>query len=83
MRMWPRQGSLQAINEEWHRQRIRARKTAFNPETFGPIERTKYDLDTAGITGEDNPRSYKVNRPLNGEDGNMNNGTDIRRLDDR
>jgi hypothetical protein len=79
--MWPRQESLQGVNEEWHRKRAEARRTAFSKFEFGPIEREKYDLDTAGITGEDNPRSYTVNRPINGEDGNMNNGTDVRTLD--
>lgn len=81
--MWPRQEGLQAVWEKWHRKRAEARRTAFNLNEFGPIEQNKFDLDTAGITGEDNPRSYTVKRPLNGEDGNMNNGTDIRRLDDR
>jgi hypothetical protein len=82
-RMWARQESLQGINSEWHKNRAEARRTAFSVEEFGDIEQTKYDLDTAGITGADNPQSYTVDRPLNSIDGEMNNGTDIRTLNNR
>ena len=81
--MWARQEGLQAINEEWNEFRVNARRTAFNVDEFGEIEQVKYDLDTAGITGEDNPRSYTVKRPVNSADGNMNNGFDVRALEDR
>lgn len=81
--MWPRQESLQGVWEEWHRKRIEARQTAFSTDEFGDIEITKFDLDTAGITGQDNPRTYMIDRPLSEEDGNMNNGFDVRNLKDR
>jgi hypothetical protein len=81
--MWARQENLQAIWSEWHENRAEARRNAFSINEFGPIDQTKYDLDTAGITGEDNPRTYTVDRPLNEVEGQQNNGTDIRTLDDR
>lgn len=81
--MWSRQESLQYIWSEWHEQRAEARQNAFNVDEFSPTDRTKYDLDTAGITGEDNPRSYQVDRLLNEVEGQQNNGTDIRTLDNR
>jgi hypothetical protein len=40
--------------------RAQARREAMSVEEFGAIETEKYDLDTAGITGEDNPRTYQV-----------------------
>lgn len=81
--MWWRSENLQAISSEWHENRVEARRTAFSIDEFGPIEQTKYDLDTAGITGKDNPRTYKVDKAMNEVDGTQNNGTDIRTLDDR
>jgi hypothetical protein len=80
--MWPRSDSLQAVNREWREFRVMARRTAFSPEEFGPSDRVQYDLDTAGITGADNPRTYTVDRPVT-EEGDMNNGTDVRTLDRR
>jgi hypothetical protein len=81
--MWARQESLQSVWSTWHEKRAEARRTAFNPNEFGDIEQTKFDLDTARITGAENPRSYQVDRPLNEVEGQQNNGTDIRTLDDR
>lgn len=75
-----RSQSAKHISEDWHRFRLKARRNAFSKEEFGEIEQTKYDLDTARITGEDNDRNYTYNRPLNGEDGSPNNGTDVRTL---
>lgn len=48
----------QPADEEWHAFREQARKTAFSKEEFSDIDQTRFDLDTAGITGEDNPDSY-------------------------
>lgn len=81
--MWPRQENLQAIWEEWNEFRAEARRTAFSPKEFGEMERTKYDLDDAGITGADNRRTYSVNRVNTEVDGTQNNGTDIRTLENR
>lgn len=81
--MWPRQDGLKAVWGKWHEERIKARKTAFNIDEFGEIEIEKFDLDTADITGKDHPMSYTILRPLNEVDGGMNNGFDVRELDDR
>jgi hypothetical protein len=81
--MWARQEGLQAINEEYLQFRVNARRTAFNVDEFGETEQVKYDLDSAGITGEVNPRSYTVKRPVNSADGNMNNGFDVRDIVNR
>lgn len=48
---------------EWHNFRERARRTAYSPEEFSAIDRTRYDLDnddprSANITGRDNPDTY-------------------------
>jgi hypothetical protein len=77
--MWARQESLQGIWSEWHKKRINARRTAFSVDEFGETDIVKYDLDTAGITGEDNPRTYQFDRPLNEE----RNGIDIRHFVNR
>lgn len=81
--MWSRSENLKPINSEWHEFRARARRTAFSPEEFSEGDQIEYDLDTAGITGADNPRSFEVDRPLTEEAGNMNNGFDVRDLNNR
>lgn len=43
--------------------RAEARRTAMSTDEFGAIEIEENDLDTAGITGEDNPRTYQVDPP--------------------
>lgn len=43
---------------KWHRERQDARENAMSPEEFSPQERDAFDLDDAGVTGEDNPRTY-------------------------
>lgn len=45
---------------KWHERRQKARKTAMSENEFGPIETEHSDLDTAGITGEDNPETYRL-----------------------
>ncbi len=66
------------IRKDWHTFRENARQTAFGPEEFAPSDRIEYDLDDAGITGEDNDRTYTYDRPVDilGE-----NGTDVREQD--
>jgi len=75
-----RSNDAKKIRTDWHEFRANARRTAFSEDEFAPGARTEYDLDTAQITGEDNPRSYTYDRPVDilGE-----NGTDVRELDDR
>lgn len=58
---------------EWHRFRQRARETAFSPEEFADVDRTRYNLDNddhlspAGITGQDNPETTQGDSPGPGE----------------
>lgn len=53
------------VDEEWHLRRQDARETAFSPEEFSPQERERFDLDDAGITGEDNPETFHGQDRLN------------------
>lgn len=48
------------IWRDWHVEREEARRSEMNEAFFGPIETERYDLDTAGITGEDNPETYRI-----------------------
>ena len=77
--MWPRQEGLQAIWGEWHEKREDARRNAFSVDEFGETDKVKFDLETAGITGEDNPRTYQFDRPLNEE----RRGIDVRDFNNR
>lgn len=52
------------VDGDWHAFRERARREAFSAEEFGSLDRERYDLDddaerSAGITGEDNPDTYR------------------------
>lgn len=78
--MFARSENLRAIDSRWHEFRQNARETAFDESEFGPIEKERYDLDTAGITGEENPRTYSIRDPTEvaGTDA-----FDIRDLPDR
>lgn len=58
MTQYPHSEPAQWVNGEFLRFRAEARRTAMSAEEFGPIERERYDLDTAGITGEANPDVY-------------------------
>jgi hypothetical protein len=44
----------------WHEERQQARETAMSASEFGPIETEHFDLDTANITGEENPETYRT-----------------------
>jgi hypothetical protein len=48
--------------------RQHARETAMSADEFGPQETEKYELQNAGITGQDNPRTYEL-EPYGGEKG--------------
>lgn len=75
-----RSPGLKKIDSRWHKNRIRARHTGFNLTDFSDEEITKYDLDTARITGSDNPRSFRLNPDIDILDVG---GVDIRTLDNR
>lgn len=51
-------GGGKAVWSEWHERRREARENHHSLTEFGEIEITTYDLDTAGVTGEDNPETY-------------------------
>lgn len=78
--MFPRSEGLKPIWSEWHEQRQEARETAFSLDEFGETEITKFDLDTAGITGQDNDRTYEWDPVI---DLLGTSGTDVRRLKNR
>ena len=75
MVMFRRSKSARPVDGEWHQRREEARRTAFSVNEFGPAEISKFNLDTARITGEDNPLSYTIDRPI---DTLGENGRDIR-----
>ena len=77
-----RSNDVRAVDADWHRQRQRARESAYNSSLniFSDTEIVKYDLETARIDGSDNPRTYMWNRAL---DVFGTNGTDIRQLRNR
>ena len=59
-----RSESMKPLDGEWHRFRQEARESAFSINEFSDEEITRYDLETARITGKENPRTYTVNRPI-------------------
>lgn len=63
---------------KWYDRRQEARETAMSEEEFGPIERDKFDLDTARIDGTDNPESYRLDPYGDGQ-----NEVDYRDVDPR
>jgi len=78
-----RSPGVRSVDAEWHRNRQRAREQAYNGDLisqFSPEEIVKYELDTARITGRENPRMYLFNRAY---DLFGQNGTDIRKLRNR
>ena len=77
-----RSNDVRVADAEWHRQRQRARESAFHSSLriFSDAEIVKDDLETARITGADNPRTFMWNRAL---DVFGTNGTDIRELRNR
>ena len=77
-----RSNDVRVADADWHRQRQRARESAFNSSLniFSDEEIVKYNLDTARIDGSDNPRTFMWQRTI---DLFGTNGTDIRELRDR
>jgi hypothetical protein len=81
--MHHRAESAKPADARWHRRRQQARTNSFSVDEWGDIETTKWDLDTAGIKGgKYNPRTYTIDRDLNAE-YEIENGTDVRTLNDR
>jgi len=80
MVLFKRSESGKHIDKEWHQQRQRAREIGFSLDEFSDEEITKYDLDTAGITGKDNPRTYTFSAAI---DLFGVNGLDVRSLDEQ
>lgn len=54
-----RKADGKAVSTEWHRRRREARENHHSLSEFSDIEIERYDLETAGVTGEDNPETYK------------------------
>jgi len=75
-----RSEGLKRLDERWHNARIEARRNAFSVEEFSDADRVAYDLDTAQITGKDNPLTYRIDRPVDILDSN---GADVRDMEDR
>lgn len=80
MVLFSRDDSGEKVDSRWHKFRASARRTAFDPSAFSDGDRIRYDLDTARITGQDNPRTYYIDRSI---DLLGSNGTDVRDLDNR
>ena len=77
-----RSNDVRVADADWHRQRQRARESAYNSSLsiFSDEEIVKYNLDTARIDGSDNPRLFMWQRTI---DLFGMNGTDIRELKNR
>ncbi len=56
-----RSPGLKKADRRWYENRIRARRTGFNLNDFSDEEIVKYDLETARITGSDNPQNFRLN----------------------
>lgn len=67
-----------AVWEEWHRFRSFARRNAFSENEFSEIEQNRFDLDTARITGADNPKTFRTEPPLDPEVPGVAKSRDIR-----
>lgn len=72
--------SAKPLDKEWHLMRQKARTTTFSLDEWSDEEILRWDLDTARITGRDNPRTYTYDRTI---DTLGENGTDVRTLDNR
>jgi hypothetical protein len=78
-----RSPSARAADADWHKSRQEAREVAYSSDLdtfFSEEEIVKYNLDTARVTGRENPRLYIFRRTL---DVFGINGTDIRELRNR
>jgi len=71
---------MKPLDSEWHKFRQEARESAFSINEFSDEEINRYNLETARITGKENPRTYTVNRPI---DLLGVNGIDLRTLFNR
>jgi len=77
MVMFERSRGSRAVSTDWHEFRLNARRNAYSKEEFSDEENIRYNLDTARITGRENPDTYTVDRPI---DLLGTNGIDLREL---
>ena len=56
-----RSPSGKVVDREWHERRKEARRNAMTIAEFGKQEITRFDLDTADITGRENRQTYEYN----------------------
>jgi cysteinyl-tRNA synthetase len=80
MVLFRRSESGKKVDQEWHQFRQNAREGAMDIKEFSDSEQLRYNLDTAGITGQDNPRTYTFRRAV---DIFGVNGVDVRELRNR
>ncbi len=80
MVMFRRSESGKRVDAGYHQFRQEARESAFSINEFSDEEINRYNLETARITGRENPRTYTVNRPI---DLLGTNGIDLRTLYNR
>ncbi len=80
MVMFRRSESGKRVDADYHQFRQEARESAFSINEFSDEEINRYNLETARITGRENPRTYTVNRPI---DLLGTNGIDLRTLFNR
>jgi len=64
MVMFRQSASAKPVDAEYLQFRQHARETAYSLAEFSPEEINRYDLETARITGRENPETYEVDRPI-------------------
>ena len=77
MVMFRRSQSGKHVDARWHEVRQQARTNTLSLDEWGEQEISRFDLDTAQITGEDTTRTYIIDRDI---DVLGVNGFDIREL---
>jgi GH25 family lysozyme M1 (1,4-beta-N-acetylmuramidase) len=78
--MFPESASAKPVDKRFHRFRQDARTSSFSIGAYSDNDIERYNLETAQITGEDNPRTYLFMRNL---DTLGETGVDIRSLKNR
>jgi len=75
-----RSPGLKKADSRWHKRRIEARREGFSLAEFSQEDIVRYDLETARITGSENPRTYRLNPDIDILDVG---GIDVRDLHNR
>lgn len=75
-----RSPSGKRVDSRWHEGRQNARETAVDIREFSDFDRVRYNLETAGITGQDYDGTYRPSRPITGL---LENYIDVRELRNR